>query len=293
MAVSRSIFHSVSAFCNAGFSLFTTNFERYAGNIPVNLVVAALIVIGGLGFPVIMNALGHRILLRETRAGISRWSVHTRIVVRMTLALLLLGTILFLVLEWGGALEGLSIWQKILRSFFGSVTARTAGFNTVSTAQLALPTLFLLSALMFIGGSPGGTAGGVKTVTLAVVLATIKSMFSGKQGVEMLRRQIPDTIVREALVVIAVALLVVSGAIFVLLIVEDGPLSKILFEVVSAFGTVGLSTGITPGLSATGKVVLMAVMLTGRIGPLTLALAVGRRRESALYAYPEERVIIG
>lgn len=292
-AASRSLFHSVSAFCNAGFSLFSTSFERYAGNVPVNLIMSTLIILGGLGFPVIMNVLRRRIAPGAGRQRAARWSTHTRIVIRMTVFLLVIGGIAFLLLEWRGTLAGLPFGQKLMRAYFESVTARTAGFNTVTTASLALPTLFLLSALMFIGGSPGSTAGGVKTVTFGLVLATIRSMFAGKKGVELFKRTIPDAIVREALVVVAVALLVVSAGTFILLITEDRALSAVLFEVVSAFGTVGLSTGVTPSLSTVGKIVLMVVMLTGRIGPLTLALAVGGRREMPLYDYPEERVIIG
>ena len=173
------------------------------------------------------------------------------------------------------------------------MTARTAGFNTVRTASLALPTLFLFSALMFIGGSPGGTAGGVKTATFGLVLASVAGMFGGRGRVELFKRRISDTVIREALVVVAMGNIVVSTGTFVLLIFEDLTLSQVLFEVVSAFGTVGLSTGVTPSLSAAGKIALMLIMLTGRIGPLTLALAIGQRGEKPVYDFPEERVIIG
>jgi trk system potassium uptake protein TrkH len=292
-AASRSVFHSVSAFCNAGFSLYSTSFERYAGNVPVNLVMTSLIVIGGLGFPVVMNFFGRRVLSTGSTGGGPRWSLHSRLVLAMTAALLIAGTLSFLLLENSGALAGKPFGEKLLVSYFQSVTARTAGFNTVRTASLALPTLFMLAALMFIGGSPGGTAGGVKTVSFGLVLASIRSMFGGGRRVELFRRRVPDRIVSEALVVVAVGIIVVAGGTFVLLMLEDLTLSQVLFEVVSAFGTVGLSTGVTPTLSSAGKIVLMIIMLTGRIGPLTLALAIGQRRERMLYDYAEERVVIG
>jgi trk system potassium uptake protein TrkH len=293
LAVGRSVFHSISAFCNAGFSLYTSSFERYAGNVPVNLIMTSLIVIGGLGFPVIMNIVGRRVLIGRSGVLRSRWSLHSKIVLSMTAALLVIGTVGFLLLEHDGILAGKPIGEKLLASYFASVTARTAGFNTVRTAHLAIPTLFMLAALMFIGGSPGGTAGGVKTSTFGLVLASISSMFGGSGRVEISKRRVPDATVREALVVVAMGLLVVSVGTFVLLIVEDLPLTDVFFEVVSAFGTVGLSTGITPTLSAAGKIALMLIMLTGRIGPLTLALAIGQRRATALYDYPEGRVVIG
>lgn len=292
-ALGRSVFHSISAFCNAGFSLYSTNFERYAGNVPVNLVMTSLIVIGGLGFPVILNTLGRRPLAPRPGGPGPRWSLHSKLVLSLTAALLVIGTLGFLLLEHDGVLQGKPFGEKLLSSYFGSVTARTAGFNTVRTASLGLSTLFLLAALMFIGGSPGGTAGGVKTATFGLVLASIASMFGGRGRVELFKRRISDTVIREALVVVAMGILVVSGGTFVLLIVEDLPLSDVLFEVVSAFGTVGLSTGVTPSLSAAGKIALMLIMLTGRIGPLTLALAIGQRGEKPLYDYPEERVVIG
>ena len=292
-ALRVSVFHSVSAFCNAGFSLSATSFERYAGNVPVNLIMTSLIVIGGLGFPVLMSVLHMRpVLGRRSWTG-NRWPLHVKVVVAMTVALLVSGTVLFLLLEWHGTLSGMPFGKKLLASYFGSVTARTAGFNTVSTGALAVPTLFLLASLMFIGGSPGGTAGGVKTVTIALVLASIRSTFSGRGRVEFYNRRVPDWLIREALVVVAVGMLIVVAGIMVLLLSEKLPLSDVLFEVVSAFGTVGLSTGVTPTLSATGKLALVVIMLAGRIGPLTLALALVQKREQPLYDYPEERVVIG
>ncbi len=286
-----SVFHAVSAFCNAGLSLFTTSFERYAENIPVNLVMASLIIIGGLGFPVLMNALGRRPLARGVAR--TRWSLHTRVVMVMTATLLVTGTLLFYILERDGVLADSTVGMGLLKSFFASVTARTAGFNTVRTAWLGMPTLFMLAALMFIGGSPGGTAGGVKTSTFGIVLASIMASFGGRGRVEIYRRRVPDRLVREALVVVAMGIFVVALGVFVLLTVEEMALRDALFEVVSAFGTVGLSTGVTPDLTVAGKIVLMVIMLTGRIGPLTLALAIGQRGERHLYDYPEERVVIG
>ncbi len=289
----RSAFHSISAFCNAGFSLSTSSFERFATDVPVNFVMTSLIIIGGLGFPVIMNLRGRRVLATKPGAARSRWSVHSKLVLVTTASLLVIGTVAFLALEWDGILQGKPLGEKLLKSYFASVTARTAGFNTVRTAWLAPPTLFLLAALMVIGGSPGGTAGGVKTSTFALVVMSIRSMFTGEGRVELFKRRIPRWVVSEALSVVAMGILVVCAGIFVLLVVEELPMNDVLFEVVSAFGTVGLSTGITPTLSPVGKIVLMLIMLTGRIGPLTLVLAIGQRRKAPEYDYPEERVVIG
>ena len=292
-AARASVFHSVSAFCNAGFSLHATSFERYVSNVPVNLVMTSLIVLGGLGFPVLMSVVHNYPILGRAESARRRWPLHVKLVVVMTAALLVFGTLSFLVLEWDGTLAGKPLGTKLLASYFGSVTARTAGFNTVRTASLALPTLFLLAALMFIGGSPGGTAGGVKTVTVGLALASIRSMFIGTGRVEFFKRLVPDWLVREALAVVAMGILVVFGGTLVLLVAEDLTLSEVLFEVVSAFGTVGLSTGITPSLSAAGKLSLILIMIAGRVGPLTLALALAQRHAKPLYDYPEERVIIG
>ncbi|MCK4410519.1 MAG: hypothetical protein KAW67_10550, partial [Candidatus Eisenbacteria sp.] len=247
--VRASVFHSVSAFCNAGFSLNATSFERYVSNVPVNLVMTTLIVVGGLGFPVLMSVVHKYPLIGRGAGAGRRWPLHVRLVLVMTLALLVLGTVSFLVLEWNGTLADKPFGAKLVASYFGSVTARTAGFNTVRTASLALPTLFLLAALMFVGGSPGGTAGGVKTVSVGLVLASIRSMFIGTGRVEFFKRRVPDWLVREALVVVSMGILVVVGGTLVLLVAEDLTLREVLFEVVPAFGTVGLSTGITPSLS--------------------------------------------
>lgn len=292
-AVWTSIFHSISAFCNAGFSLHPTNLERYVGSVPVTLTITTLIVLGGLGFPVMMNALGYRVLAEHPSRCRSRWGIHSRLVLGMTAILLIVGTLGFFLLERDGALAGRPLGEKLLASYFGSVTARTAGFNTVRTAFLSLPTLFMLTALMFIGGSPGGTAGGVKTSTFGVVLATINALFRGKSRVELFRRRVPDRVVNESLVVVASALFIVAAATFLLLVSEKAALSDTLFEVVSAFGTVGLSTGLTPLLSPLAKIVLALVMLTGRIGPLTLVLAIGQRQVRQPYDYPEETVLVG
>ena len=292
-AAGRAVFHAVSAFCNAGLSLYSTSFERYAESVPYNLIVTTLIIVGGLGFPVIMNVLGRRVLSAGAYVARSRWSLHSKIVLGMTATLLIAGTLSFFLLESNGVLAGRPLGQKLLASYFTSVTARTAGFNTVRTAHLAFPTLFMLSVLMFIGGSPGGTAGGVKTSTFGVVLASITSTFRGRGRVELFKRMVPNEAVREALVVVAMGISVVAVGTFVLLIVEELPLRDVLFEVVSAFGTVGLSTGVTPSLSVVGKIALMAIMLTGRIGPLTLALAIGAHEDKPIYDYPRERVVIG
>jgi len=291
-AVWTSVFHSISAFCNAGFSLHSANLEQYASDAAVVFTVTTLIIVGGLGFPVIMNALGYRVLAEHPSRCRARWGLHARIVLVTTAVLLVTGTLAFFLLERNGALAGQPVGRQLLASYFGSVTARTAGFNTIRTAFLSLPTLFMLTVLMFIGGSPGGTAGGVKTSTVGVVLSTISALFRGRGRVEIMGRRIPDQVVNEALVVVAAAIVVVSTGTFFLLVSDGAALSDTLFEVVSAFGTVGLSTGITPLLTSAGKIALALVMLIGRIGPLTLVLAIGQRQVKQTYDYPEETVLV-
>jgi potassium uptake TrkH family protein len=291
-AVWTAVFHSISAFCNAGFSLHSTNLEHYVSNAAVVFTVTTLIVLGGLGFPVLMNALGFRVLAEHPSRCRARWSLHARVVLLTTATLLIAGTVAFFLLERDRVLAGQPLGHQLLASYFGSVTARTAGFNTVRTAFLSLPTLFMLTVLMFIGGSPGGTAGGVKTSTIGVVLSTISALFRGRGRVEIMGRRIPDQVVNEALVVVAAAIVVVASATFFLLISDGTALSDTLFEVVSAFGTVGLSTGITPLLTPAAKIVLSLVMLIGRIGPLTLVLAIGQRQVRHTYDYPEETVLV-
>jgi trk system potassium uptake protein TrkH len=288
-----SLFHSVSAFCNAGFSLFSDSLEGFAGRYEVVLTFAALIVIGGLGFMVISN-LGAWFAgkIRRGPTG-TRLSLHTRTVLVASVVLLVLGTVVFYALEARESLAPMSTGQKVVSSFFASVTARTAGFNTTSMAAIAAPTALVIILLMFIGASPGGTGGGVKTSTLTVLAATVRSILRGRKNVEFFRRTLPQDVVNKAIVVVLLS----SGLVFVssvgISIAEGKPLTDVLFETVSAFGTVGLSRGLTQDLTMSSKIVIIITMFFGRIGPLTLGLAIGQKAREAAYSYPVERVMIG
>ena len=282
-----SIFHSISAFCNAGFSLFRGSFEAYKGSFVHNMTLASLIIIGGIGFTVVMNLFRFGIFKRE------RLSLQTKLVLIVTSVLIVAGTILVLITEWDNSLGDLPLFTKILAAFFQSVTTRTAGFNTINIGHLTSACYFLMIVLMFIGASPGSTGGGIKTSTFGIFLGSIWSMLKSRDFVEIFKRKIAGDTVNKALSVIILALMLLSVSGFVLLSTEEGNPVHIIFELVSAFGTVGLSAGITPHLTKLGKIVIIITMFIGRIGPLTLALAIGQRRKSIAYEYPEEAVMIG
>ena len=282
-----SLFHAVSAFCNAGFSLFSNGLADpvHAFNPALNLIIIVLIVLGGLGFGVLWETFA-RFRLKQP---IKKFSVHARIVWLMTGLLLLVGMIGFWILEIrpGGTLEGLGTMQQFLAALFQSVTTRTAGFNTVDIAQISLPVVVLFVVLMFIGASPGSTGGGVKTTTFAVIALYITTYFRGKQEVELFHRFLARRTLRKALVSFAFAVSFITLAIFLLTITEPFSLADIIFEEVSAFATVGLSRGITGSLTASGKGIIILSMFAGRVGMLTLAAALTRQVLSTRYRYPE------
>ena len=286
-----AIFHSVSAFCNAGFSLYRDSFIRYRANFGVNLIMAALIILGGLGFRVLADLSHWRPFRRRGRG--KPLSLQSKLVISTTFSLIGVGALLILLGEREGVLKDLSLKEKLLGSFFQSITARTAGFNTLNIASLTHFSAFLLIILMFIGASPGSTGGGIKTSTFATLLITVNSMVRGKSRVEAFKRTIPRIVIHQALCVVILALIWVSISTLLLSFTEDAPFIDILFEEVSAFGTVGLSRGLTPHLSSIGRIIVILTMLVGRIGPLTLALAIGGKKVSEPYEYPEERIMIG
>lgn len=303
-----SIFHSISAFCNAGFSLNSTSFMNYSRDTYVNLVMTALIVLGGIGFIVLIDVpkvfrwVFRRVFLKRKEDIMhlfSRISLQTKMAVSVSLVLLFLGGVLFFLLESDKILLGLALKEKMLASFFQSVTCRTAGFNTISIANLASPTLFFLIILMFIGASPGSTGGGIKTCTLGVLVAGARSMMKGQESIHIFKKRIPRPVFRKAVMIAGLAVTWIVVFTMFLSFVEDRNAAmpnyflRILFEVTSAFGTVGLSTGVTPILSPLGKVLIMITMFVGRLGPLTVALAVTLREQKALYRYPEEKVMVG
>lgn len=287
-----AVFHAVSAFCNAGFSIFPAGLVPFRDDLGTLAVVSVLIVVGGLGVPVVASLcrLGPA-LLRPARRPVL--SLHSRLALVTSAILLGGGALAFLALEGWGALAGHAWPSRLTSAAFLSVTARTAGFNTIDTAALAPATLWLLMLVMFVGGSPGSTAGGIKTTTAATVVAALWSTLSGRPHAEAFRRTLPDEQVARALAVVAVASGVVALAVVLLLATQPGQPLDLVFEAVSAFATVGLSTGVTAGLNGWGKVVIIGVMFIGRTGPLTLGFALAARARRHHVTYPAERVMIG
>lgn len=299
-AVYYSVFHAVSAFCNAGFSLYSDNLMGLRTDRVIILTIAGLVILGGLGFLVLYNLSSIKLWRRDLiRRG--RLSLHTRIVLATSAVLILSGWLAFMILEWNVSLADLSWIDKITCGFFQSVTPRTAGFNVVDIAQTTPPTRFLTMLLMFIGGSPGSTAGGIKTTTLVVLALTVWTMIKGRHETEICNKTVPMTIVREALTIFMLSISCVIIFFGMLLITEHpeiqpsaaGTIDALLFETMSAFGTVGLSMGITPYLSAAGKLSLILCMFIGRLGPLTIALIIGARDLRQALRYPEEHVVVG
>lgn len=291
-----ALFHSVSAFCNAGFSILPDNLVSLRSNHPFMAVVTVLIVCGGLGL-VVLRELGERLVqvVRPGRLpGKRRLSLHTRIVLITSLALIVGGGGLMLLL--GMTPTGQSWGERAAAAFFQSVSARTCGFNTIDIGALPLASLLVLVMLMFIGGSPGSCAGGVKTTSLAVILARLRSHFRGQEHTTLMGWRLGSNVVRNAGLLFSLALLWNLIGLLFLAYFESGKpdvgLSDLLFEQISAFGTVGLSTGITAGLSGASKLWLIATMYVGRLGPLTLvSLAVPPR--PAYVLYPEGKVMVG
>lgn len=294
------VFHSISAFCNAGFSLFSNSFMDYQSDVIINITVMILIILGGLGFIVIMDIYNNRLFFLGKKK--SQFSFHSKIVVRTTGYLLLTGFVLYFLLEYSNGLKGLSIEGKIFTSIFQSVTTRTAGFNTVAIENLTTVTLFIFILLMFIGASPGSCGGGIKTTTFAIILHSIFHRFRMREDVNILKRRIPQSTVSRIISIVFFSVLIVVVFTILLLILElpqlphtekEGLFIDILFEVVSAFGTVGLSTGITSELSNAGKILITILMFIGRLGPLTIALAVNAKRKAPKYKYVQEDVMVG
>jgi trk system potassium uptake protein TrkH len=297
-ALYMSAFHSVSAFCNAGFSLFSDSFAAYQGDWLFNLVICFLIVSGGIGFLVLSELKKRFSFNRQTW---SRLSLHSKLVLTTTAILLITSSLLLVSMEWHNTLAHLSFPDRCLAGFFQAVSVRTAGFNSISIENMANETLFVLILLMFIGASPGSCGGGIKTTTVATLFVLGVSRLRGQERPQLFRRSISATSVGKAISIVMISTVVVLTATMLILMTELGevahPLSRgkfleLLFEVVSAFGTVGLSTGVTAGLTVAGKIILSFVMFAGRLGPLVIAIAVSRRRV-ARYYYADEPIMIG
>lgn len=293
--IGYSVFHSVTSFCNAGFDLMGnySSFTRYVDNYIVNIVICGLIVLGGLGFAVTSDL----IYVRKFR----KMSMHSKVVLVITGIMLIGGLIFFFIFEFNNpaTMGNLSLHGKFLASMFQSVTPRTAGSNTVDISSLTTPSIFLTMILMFIGASPGSTGGGVKTTTMGIIVLTVASVLVGKKDVVAFKRTIVGPVIRRAISILFIASGLVIFMIFVLLCTEPGvSFERIVFEVLSAFGTVGLSMGVTPGLSMGGKLAISLTMFIGRLGPLTIAYAISqnekRSRENiGNFKLPEGNIMIG
>ena len=284
------VFHSISAFCNAGFDLLGGfgSLAPYALDWLVNLVVMVLIISGGLGFSVIAE-IWHKQQTKEPH----RLSLHTRLVLLITLFLVVVGTSFILIVEWNKVLSGLPLPSKFLVALFQAVSPRTAGFSTVPLNNLHSATALMIAILMFIGASPGSTGGGIKTTTFGTLVALVVSSVRGHDEVRLFGRRIPEDIVKRAVAIIAIGFTLVLMVTIIISLSDGLPLMSVLFEATSAFATAGLSLGITPMLSPLAKVTLALTMFAGRVGPMSLALALMHDQVNARISYPEEKVIVG
>jgi len=288
-AIYLGIFHTVSAFCNAGFSLFSDNLAGFRGDTAICLTVMLLIIIGGLGYVVLSDLYYFR--YRK----FPQLSIHTKMVLSITLALIILGAATLFLLESKNpsTLAGLPSKEKIMASLFQAVTPRTAGFNVIDVGGMMQGSLFFTIILMFIGASPGGTGGGIKTTTFGVMMGSVWATLKGRRDVTLLKHRIPGELINKSFVVGFLSILLIVIMTVLIASKESYSFIQVFFETMSAFGTVGLSTGITGGLSSLAKVLLIITMFVGRLGPLTIGVAMVREVEPLRFRYPEERVLVG
>ena len=290
-AIYYSIFHSISAFCNAGFALFTNNLSDFKDSVIINITISLLIFLGGIGFATILNI--YQYFIKKDK----RLNATTKIAIKISIFLIILGTVLTFVLEYSNnrTLGTLPFWEKLGAAFFQSITTRTAGFNTVSIAELRETTVFLFVVLMFIGASPGSTGGGIKTTTAGLILLGIITTIKNKEYLEYNKRRISWKTYNKAMVIVFISIMYIVVILFLLIWLEkDTRVIELGFELVSAFGTVGLSRDLTPKLTDISKLLIMITMFVGRVGPLTIALALSKVKNSkGRYVYPKEDILIG
>ncbi len=302
--VGYSVFHSISAFCNAGIDILgSTSFQKYAGSPLINFTTMFLIVMGGLGFPV-----WHDIALNIRKGGkerrrplkwlFTRLTLQSRLVIMMTLGLILFGTVCFFLIEYNNpaTMREMNVFEKLMASMFQSVTTRTAGYATVSQSGLEPGSKLIGCILMFIGGSPAGTAGGIKTTTAAMLLLTVLCVLKSRRDTECFDRKIDNDIVKSGITITVITFLVLFTGVTALTIFEPGvEFLNLLYEAASAMGTVGLSADLTPSLSRASHVVLMILMYIGRIGPMTMALVFAGKADKRAHfrELPEEKVMLG
>jgi potassium uptake TrkH family protein len=297
-----AVFHSVSAFCNAGFSTFSNNLMDIKYNIPSILTIAILFILGGLGFIVLNEYIEKPILkilrnIKFLRPKIEPqrivFTLHSKLTLYTTIILIITGTLLFFTLEFNNTLKTEPFIYKISHSFFQAVTPRTAGFNTIDISKTSIPTSLLIMLLMWIGASPGSTGGGIKTTSFAIIILKIHATITGKERVEVFNKQINEETITRAFASATLSILLIISSTFILTLTEKGTnLIDLFFEVVSAFGTVGLSRGITPSLTNFGKLIIIIMMFIGRIGPLAFAFALFGKVERRNYEFQKENVLV-
>jgi trk system potassium uptake protein TrkH len=287
-----SVFHAVSAFCNGGFDLMGIN-EAYSsltyfeGDVVVNIVVVALILVGGIGFVVWDDVM-------QNKCNFKKYLLHSKIVISTTLVLTVVGTLVFLITENNAAFAGMTPLQKLLGALFSSVTPRTAGFNTVDTAALSNGGKLATIVLMFIGGSPGSTAGGVKTSTMVVLVFYAVAMIRNRQDINLFGRRLTEDVVKKAnaVVIINFSLATIS-AVIIMIMQPQLEFESVLFEVFSAIGTAGMTVGITRDLCIASKLIIIFLMYCGRLGSLSFALVFAQKKQQELVRSPQEKIIVG
>jgi len=299
-AVWSSVFHSISAFCNAGFSLNSDSLTGYVGDVRVNAIIGSLIALGGIGF-ISMHQFGAWVNARR-RGQRQPIFLHLRVVLLASATLWVLAAGVFLFFEYNNSLSQMPFGEKLLASMFQSVTTRTAGFNTIDFASLREPTLLATMLFMLIGAAPGSCAGGIKVTTMVVILAAVRARVRGLKNVSLFSRMVPRPIVARAFYIATFSILFLGLVIMALVITEEmaptagirgDRLTTLAFEAYSAFATVGLSTGVTPDLSSAGKLIIIITMFVGRLGPLALAMAVFAPKTVPKYEFPKEDLAVG
>ena len=286
------VFHSISAFCNGGFDVLGSVYGEYASvtaysnDILVNVVIMLLITIGGIGFTVWLD-------VKQYKFHFNKYTLHSKIVISASLFLIIFGTILFMIFERNNLMKGMGAQERILSSAFSSVTARTAGFNTIDTGSLTQSSMLLTMVLMVIGGSPGSTAGGVKTITIVVLLVYVIANLRGEKSYNVFGRRFSEEAVKKASIVVTISMTLILTATIAICALQPLNMDDILFEVCSAIGTVGMSTGVTRELNSISRLIIITLMYCGRIGSMSFALSFMERRKVAPILLPEEKVMIG
>ena len=285
-------YHAISAFCNAGVALFNNSLEDFRFSPLIHGTIAVLVISGGLGFLVIQEIQQ----AFKTKKKLIDFTLHSKIVIVTNILLLAFGMTYLFFGEFLHAFVEYSLWEKVQLAFFQSVTTRTAGFNTIPITELHPHSIYMIILLMFVGASPGSTGGGIKTTTFAILIQSVKATLTNNKRVEMFERTLPNVLVVRSIAIVIISLITVSVALLIMMRLETGKeFLALMFETMSAFGTVGLSLGITAQLSTLGKLMLVLVMFIGRVGPLTLLLAVGQNAAGtgSRIRYPESKILIG